>query len=144
MLVTRRMCRRPAVNGQSVKPREMIHELVAQREIMHEPVDQNLAYRLRELRAHSNISLTELAGTLGVTKETISRYVHGKSHIPSERLETLARAMHCEERDLQMPPGSPLPRLRFWRARRQNAQSSPYKGDFNMPHYLPVSADELA
>jgi transcriptional regulator with XRE-family HTH domain len=127
-----------------MKPREMMHELVAQREIMHEPVEQNLAYRLRELRAHSNISLTELAGILGVTRETISRYVHGKSHIPSERLETLARALHCEERDLQMPPGSPLPRLRFRPARRQNAQSSPYKVDFNMPHYLPVSADELA
>jgi transcriptional regulator with XRE-family HTH domain len=123
-----------------MKPRKMTHELVAQREIMHEPVDQNLAYRLRELRAHSNTSLTELAGTLGVTRETISRYVHGRSHFPSERLD----AMHCEERDLQMPPGSPLPRLRFRPARRQNAQSSPYKGDFNMPHYLPVSADELA
>ena len=121
-----------------------MHELVAQREIMHEPVDQNLAYRLGELHAHSNISLTELAGALGVTRETISRYVHGKSHIPSERLETLARAMHCEQRDLQMPPGSPLPRLRFRPARRQNAQSSPYKVDFNMPHYLPVRADELA
>jgi transcriptional regulator with XRE-family HTH domain len=122
----------------------MMHELVAQREIMHEPVDQNLAYRLRELRAHSNISLTELAGTLGVTRETISRYVHGKSHIPSERLETLARAMHCEQRDLQMPPGSPLPRLRFRPARRQNALPSPYKIDFDIPHYLQVSADELA
>ena len=118
-----------------------MHELVARREIMHEPVDQNLACRLTELRAHCNISLTELAGS-GVTRETISRYVHGKSHIPSERLGTIARAMHCEERDLQMPPGSPLPRLRFRPARRQNAQSSPYKVDF--PHYLPASADEPA
>jgi hypothetical protein len=67
--------------------------------------------------------------------------VHGKSHIPSERLGTIARAMHCEERDLQMPPGSPLPRLRFRPARRQNAQLSPYKVDFSIPHYLPVSAD---
>jgi transcriptional regulator with XRE-family HTH domain len=121
-----------------------MHELVARREIMYEPVDQKLAYRLRELRAHCNISLTELAGALGVTRETISRYLYGKSHIPSERLGTMARAMHCEERDLQMLPGSPLPRLRFRPVRRQNAQSSPYKVDFNIPHYLPVSADELA
>ena len=76
---------------------------------MHEPADQNLACRLRELRAPCNISLTELAGALGITRETISRYVHGKTHIPSERLRTMARAMHCEERDLRMSPGSPLP-----------------------------------
>src|SRR6476620_7503176 len=99
------MCRRPAINGQSMKTREMMHELVAHREIMHELVDQNLAYRLGELRAHSNISLTELAGALGVTRETISRYVHGKSHIPTERLGTMARALNCAERDLYMPPG---------------------------------------
>jgi hypothetical protein len=39
--------------------------------------------------------------------------VHGKSHVPAERLETMARAMHVEGRYLHMPPGSPLPRLRF-------------------------------
>ena len=76
---------------------------------MYELVDQKLAYRLRELRAHCNISLTELAGALGVTRETISRYLHGKSHIPSERLGTMARAMHCEERDLQCCPAHRCP-----------------------------------
>ena len=121
-----------------------MRDLVVQGKIMHEPVDQNLACRLRELRSHCNISLTELAGALGVTRETISRYVHGKSHIPCERLGTMARAMHCEERDLQMPPGSPLPRLRFRPSSRQMAPTSLQgKIDLGHPHYLPVAADEL-
>jgi transcriptional regulator with XRE-family HTH domain len=66
-----------------------------------------------ELRAHCNISLTELARAIGVTKGTIWKYVHGKSHVPAERLETMARPMHFEEHYLYMSPGSPLPRLRF-------------------------------
>src|SRR5215472_11833801 len=109
---------------------------------MHRTVDQNLARRLMELRAHCNISLIELAQALGVTRETISKYMHGKSSVPSERLGTLARAMYCEERDLHMPPGSLLPRLRFRPARRQDAQSLPYKIDYNITHYLPAGADE--
>ena len=112
---------------------------------MHEPVDQNLACRLRELRAHCNISLAELARAIGVTKGTAWKYMHGKSHVPAERLESLARVMHCEESNLHMPPGTPLPRLRFRPASWQNdLPSSPYKIDFNIPHYLPVSADEIA
>ena len=121
-----------------------MHELVARGKSCTNQLIRNLRTGSENCARTSNISLTELAGALGVTRETISRYVHGKSHIPSERLGTMARAMHCEERDLQMPPGSPLPRLRFRPVRRQNAQSSPYKVDFNIPHYLPVSADELA
>jgi transcriptional regulator with XRE-family HTH domain len=110
---------------------------------MHGPVDQNLARRLVELRAHCKISPTELSRALSVTRGTISDYLHGKSHIPTEQLGTLARAMHCEERDLHMPPGSPLPRLRFRPAGRQNAPSSPYKIDFHIPHCLLPNADEL-
>jgi len=120
----------------------MTHEHQSFRGNMREPVDQKLACRLRELRAHCNISMAELARAIGVTKGTISGYLHGKSNIPSERLGTFARAMHCEERDLHMPPGSPLPRLRFCPAGRQDAQPSPYKIDFNIPHYLLAGADE--
>jgi transcriptional regulator with XRE-family HTH domain len=129
------MCRRTVINDEiNGKSREM----------MHEPVDQKLAYRLRELRAHCNISLAELARAVGVTKGTAWKYVHGKSHVPAERLETLARVMHCEESDLHTPPGSPLPRLRFRPARGPGGQSSRYKIVFNPPHYVPVSADEFA
>jgi transcriptional regulator with XRE-family HTH domain len=96
-----------------------------------------------ELRAYCNITPRELARAVGVTRGTISDYLHGKSSVPSERLATLARAMHCEERDLRMPPGSPLPRLRFRPAGRQNAQPSPYKIEFNISPYLLTGADEL-
>jgi transcriptional regulator with XRE-family HTH domain len=139
------MCRRPAINKQiNEKPRETMRELVAQKMIMHEPVDQKLACRLRELRAHCNISLAELARAIGVTKGTTWKYMHGKSRVPAERLEMLARVMHCEEGNLHMPPGSPLPRLRFRQAREQTAGSSPFKVDFKIPYYLPSSADEVA
>jgi transcriptional regulator with XRE-family HTH domain len=86
---------------------------------MHGTVDQQVARRLAELRAHSNVSLAELARAIGVTKKTVWRYVHGKTHIPAERLEMMARAMHCKESDLSMPPGSPLPRLSFRPVGRQ-------------------------
>jgi transcriptional regulator with XRE-family HTH domain len=110
---------------------------------MHGPVDQKLARRLMELRAHCNISLTELAGAIGVTKGTIWKYVHGKSHVPAERLGQIARALHCEEHNLRMPPGSPLPQLRFRPVGRQIAPTSLRgKIDFKIPSYLPFSADE--
>jgi transcriptional regulator with XRE-family HTH domain len=115
------------------------------RATMHNQADLKFAGRLRELRAHCNISLAELARAIGVTKGTAWKYMRGKSSVPTERLEILARAMHCEESDLHTPPGSPLPQLRLRPARQQSAQSSPYKIDFKIPYYhLPVSADEVA
>jgi transcriptional regulator with XRE-family HTH domain len=95
-----------------------------------------------ELRAHCNISPAQLAGALGVTRGIISDYVHGRSNVPTEQLEALARPMYCEVSDLHMPPGSPLPRLRFRPRRLQNAQPSSNKIDFNTRRYLPVAADE--
>jgi transcriptional regulator with XRE-family HTH domain len=74
-------------------------------------VDQELARRLKELRKHANISLAELAAAIGVTKATIWQYEQGQRRVSPLRLEEIARALYCEQRHLQMPPGSPLPRL---------------------------------
>lgn len=89
------------------------------REVMYATADQQFARRLAELRTHSNVSLAELAHAIGVSKTAIWKYIHGKTLVPAERLERMARAMHCEESDLRMPPGSPLPRLSFRPAGRR-------------------------
>jgi hypothetical protein len=85
--------------------------------------------------------LGKARGEAGGHKKTRPR---GALRDPSQRADRLPRVMHCEESDLHMLPGSPLPRLRFRPARRPNGQSSLNKIGFNMPHYGPVSADEFA
>jgi transcriptional regulator with XRE-family HTH domain len=98
-----------------------------------------------ELRAYCNISPTELGRAVGVNKATIWQYENGKTRIPSKRLEAIARALHCEDHNLHMPPGSPLPRLRFRPTQRQTApRSSLGKIDLKIPFYRSVSADEPA
>jgi hypothetical protein len=52
-----------------------------------------------------------LAAAIGVAKATIWQHEHGRRRISPQRLAEFGRALYCEERDLQMPPGSPLPRL---------------------------------
>ena len=103
---------------------------------MEGPINQELARRLKELREHAKISLAELAVAIGVTKATIWQYEHGKRSISRLRLEKIARALYCEERHLQMPPGSPLPRLSI-RPRRQTAPT-----DSRIPLYRRIVGDE--
>ena len=104
---------------------------------MQTPVDQELARRLKELRKHANISLAELAAAIGVTKAAIWQYEHGQRHVSPLRLEEIARALYCEERHLQMPPGSPLPRLSI--RPRQTAST-----DSRVPLYRPIVRDKRA
>jgi transcriptional regulator with XRE-family HTH domain len=101
-------------------------------------VDQELAYRLKELRKHANISLAELAAAIGVTKATIWQYEHGQRRVSPLRLEEIARALYCDEHHLRMPPASPLPRLRI-RPRRQTTPT-----DLRVPLYRRVIGDEPA
>jgi len=49
---------------------------------MQKLVDQELAFRLKELREHAKISLAGLAAAIGVTKTTIWRY-ETEAHFPS-------------------------------------------------------------
>jgi transcriptional regulator with XRE-family HTH domain len=78
---------------------------------MKGPVDLDLAHRLAELREHAGLSLAELADASTVNKSTIHRYEHGKIHIPVQRLNAFAAAMHVDRRYALMPPGAPLPKL---------------------------------
>ena len=105
---------------------------------MEGPINQELARRLKELRKHANISLAELAAAIGVTKAAIWQYEHGQRRVSPLRLEELARALYCEERDLRMPSGSPLPRLSI----RPQRQTTPT--DLRVPLYRRIVGDEPA
>ena len=69
-----------------------------------------LAARLCELQAHSKISLQHLANIVGVSKTAIWKYLKGETHVPADRLPRFALAYRCDEADLLMAPGSPLPK----------------------------------
>ena len=103
---------------------------------MQGPINQELARRVKELREHAKISLDELAVAIGVTKATIWQYEHGQSRISPLRQEGLARALYCEQGHLQMPPGSPLPRLSI-RPGRPTAST-----DSRVPLYRRIVGDE--
>ena len=76
------------------------------------------------------MSQGRVALAIHVSVGTIQNYEHGRAHITTERLIELARALQCEPAELLMPPGTPLPRYRYWRVARSSAhwwsaQSSP-------------------
>ena len=75
-------------------------------------VDPRLGERLRQIREHRDISQGQLARAIGVSVGTIQHYEQGRTHITTERLEQLSRALQCEPADLLMPPDEPLPRYR--------------------------------
>jgi transcriptional regulator with XRE-family HTH domain len=79
---------------------------------MKGPIDLDLAHRFAELRRHARLSLGELAVVVEVNKATIHRYEHGKIHIPVQRLNAMADAMHFGRGYFNQPPGAPLPKLR--------------------------------
>jgi len=79
-------------------------------------IDSQPGKRLLEIRQHRGISQGRIAKVLGVSVGTVQNYEHGRTHITTDRLEQLARALQCEPADLLKPPGSPLPR--YVRSRR--------------------------
>ena len=80
---------------------------------MRGPIDRNLAKRLGEVRRYMRMTLADLEQASGIKKSTIHRYETGKIHIPVERHIELAKALHCDRQCLEMPPGSPMPKIRF-------------------------------
>ena len=94
---------------------------------MKGPIDLNLASRLAELRKHVRMSLAELAAAGGIHKSTLDRYEQGKIRIPADRLGALAAAMHFDKHYLFMPPGAPLPKIRF----RRSSSTAPAAADWN-------------
>ena len=67
-------------------------------------IDSQPGKRLLEIRQHRGISQGRIAKVLGVSVGTVQNYEHGRTHITTDRLEQLARALQCEPADLLKPP----------------------------------------
>jgi transcriptional regulator with XRE-family HTH domain len=80
---------------------------------MKGPIDSKIAHRLREVRKAAAVTQIELGRRLGVTQGLIEHYENARSRIPTDRLEAIAAALHCDVKQLHDPPGSPI----IWRFR---------------------------
>ena len=94
---------------------------------MKGPIDLNLSRRLAELRRHAGMSLSELATATGIHRATASRYERAEIGISAQRMKALAAAMHIDAHYLFMPPGAPLPKIRF----RRSSSTAPAAADWN-------------
>ena len=77
--------------------------------------NQQAGQRLAELRQHAGRSQAELIAATGIA--VVRAYELGRIAIMAAHLAPLAAALYCEPHDLQLPPGAPLPKLRFRRGR---------------------------
>ena len=60
----------------------------------------NTGNLLRERRKKLGLTLEELAGLVGVTRQTLSRYENGLINVPTEKLGRLAEALRTTPNEL--------------------------------------------